>query len=64
MIFYGSGTVALIFLSVFSFMKVDMGVEGTVGGIICGLFAFATFCFFIQKTRQFVSGTNILGWLI
>lgn len=64
MLFYGGGTVALIVMSVFSFLKVDMGVEGTVGGVICSVLAFGAFCYFLQKTGQFVSGTNNLGWLI
>lgn len=64
MIFYGSGTVALIVLTIFSFFKVDLGMEGTVAGCICGVLAFFAGVIFMQKTRQFLSGDNILAWLI
>lgn len=64
MLFYGVGAVALIVMSVFSFLKVDMGVEGEVGGWVCAMLAAGAFLFFCQKTREFVSGENVLGWLI
>lgn len=64
MIFFGSGTVALIVLAVWSFFKVDLGPEGPIMGCILVAFALATFYFFCAKTVQFVRGGNILAWLI
>ncbi len=46
------------------FFGAGVPTEGAVAGVICSVMAFFTLLMFMKKTREFLSGSNILGWLI